>query len=141
MIVIKVCMWPQGDPSKERILSIGTLALVGVAKHDAPVAQVLKGERAYQVRLFKDTLFGGPDGSDPNRIRPAPLSRDVWRAGGVRGHMAGPRGAWDLLGGALGTLLGPRLAPYVSWDTTGPGEAIPDPDEVPPDAGSSGGPR
>ena len=63
-----------------------------------------------------DTSFGGPDGS-----KPLPASeRALWKQGTVRGHMPGPRGAWDLVGGALKVLIGPRLTEYVSGESEAP---------------------
>ena len=108
MIVVKVCMWPGGDASQERVLSVGTIACVGVARAADAARGIRAGERAYQMRLLKDTSFGGPDGADPEALHTAP----VWRAGGVRGHLPGPRGAWDLLGGGLRVLLGARTNDY-----------------------------
>ena len=109
MIVVKIEMWPKGDASKARVLSIATLARIGVAKAAVGVTRV--GERAYTVRLLRDVEFGGPDGSDPVALR----AGTVWREGSVRGHTpgVGQRGTWDLLGGALKVLLGNRLNQYV----------------------------
>lgn len=112
MVVVRAEMWPRGDHLHKRVLALGTLACLGAARYDAPGMGVRKGERAYRVRLFKDTSFGGPDGSAPEQIH-LPRSRDIWREGLVRGHLPGRRGGWDLLGGALNALLGNRLADYV----------------------------
>lgn len=113
MIVVKVEMWPGGDPAQARTECIGLVDFQGRATRDEPTLGVRKGERAYRVRLLKMPAFGGPDGSDPERLR-RPRPSDVWREGTVRGHMPGPRGAWDLLGGVLKVLLGARLKDYVS---------------------------
>lgn len=114
MIVVKVCMWPGGDPAHERVECIGLIDFQAQAKTDDASLGVRQGERAYRVRLLKMPQFGGPDGSDPERLR-APRASDVWREGYVRGHQPGPRGAWDLLGGALAVLLGSRLGGYVRY--------------------------
>jgi hypothetical protein len=107
MLVVKVCMWPAGDRTKERVLSVAALDCTGQANADRPDIGVRKGERRYRVRLFKDVEFGGPDGSTDLETAP------VWRAGYVRGHIPGPRGVWDLVGGALKRILKDRLDPYV----------------------------
>ena len=117
MMVLKVYMWPSGDQSCEYLMAQATFDLQGVAQRDEPGLGVRKGERAYRVRLLKDTAFGGPqDGVDVNP-RLTPKSR-VWREGRVRGHIVGrrgraARGTWDLIGGALRVLLGSRLDRYV----------------------------
>lgn len=108
MVVVKVCMWPGGDRTRERVLSVAAIDLIGEATEDCPRDNVRKGERMYRVRLFKDTSFGGPDGSGD--LSSAPL----WRRGKVRGHIPGRRGAWDLVGGALRHLLGARLNDYIA---------------------------
>lgn len=118
MVVVKVCMWPQGDRTKERVLSVAAIDLLGQANEDRPEIGVRKGERRYRVRLFKDTSFHGPDGS-----KDLPVSeRALWKHGTVRGHMPGPRGAWDLVGGALRVLLGSRLDDYVPGESEAPKE-------------------
>jgi hypothetical protein len=99
-------MWPGGDATQERVLSVGTISCVGQATRDE--GDVRKGERVYDVRLYKDTSFGGP--SEP----PAQRGDKVWRRGTIRGHFPGARGAWDLLGGALRHLLDARLNSYVA---------------------------
>jgi hypothetical protein len=119
MLVVKVEMWPGGNPAQARTECIGLIDFQGQAKQDDPALGVKAGERAYRVRLLKMPQFGGPDGSDPERIR-NPSARDVWRTGYVRGHLPGQRGAWDLLGGALRALLADRLLPYVSYTPTPP---------------------
>ena len=106
MIVVKVCMWPEGDRSRERLLSLAAIDCIGVASVDIPAQGIVKGERAYRVRLFKDTDYGGP--KEGQNLEAA----SVWRTGYVRGHMPGPRGVWDLLGGALKLVLGDRLSDY-----------------------------
>jgi hypothetical protein len=113
MVVVKILMWPGGDRARERVLSIATLSLLGQAAADRPDLGVVRGERAYRVRLFKDTQFGGPDGLS------LPLA-GVWHQGTVRGHLPGPRGGWDLLGGALRCLLHGRLDAYVAGELPGP---------------------
>ena len=111
MVVVKIYMWPGGDQSRERLLSQASIACIGEASQDQ--GDVRRGERAYRVRLFKDTSFRGPrDGEDLARL---PRSK-VWREGTVRGHRPGQRGAWDLVGGALQVLLGRRLRPYVDLE-------------------------
>lgn len=107
MLVAHFVMWPGGNRDRAYPLSLATFTLVGVAREDAPALGVRKGERAYDVRLFKDVQFGGPDGT--GSLERAP----IWRRGSVRGHVPGTRGVTDLVGGALKNLLGPRLAPYV----------------------------
>lgn len=104
MIVVTVQMWPQGAQDRARVLTVGTLALIGQALRDE--GDVRKGERLYRVRLYKDTAFGGPEEV------PAEGDRRVWREGWVRGHFPGPRGVWDLLGGALRHVLDSRIAGY-----------------------------
>ena len=111
MIVVKVLLWPGGDPSQERVEGIGLIDFQGQARADDPASGVKKGERAYRVRLLKMPQFGGPDGSDQGRVQ-HPAAHDIWREGYIRGHQPGPRGAWDLLGGALNVLLGSRLRDY-----------------------------
>lgn len=103
MVVVKVFMWPGGDESQERLMSVMTLACKGE----------LKGERRYEVRAFKDAAFL----SDPQILEdPAALHRGarehLWRTEVIRGHFPGPRGVWDLVGGALKVTLGDRLARY-----------------------------
>ena len=97
MDVVKLCMWPKGSRQGERVLAIGTLACI---------SQNQAGQRTYRVRLYKDTAFGGPDGSGDLH------DGQIWREGIVGGHVPGRRGGWDLLGGALRLMLGPRLNPY-----------------------------
>lgn len=104
MLTVTVQMWPQGAQDRARVLTVGTLALVGQALRDE--GDVRKGERLYRVRLYKDTAFGGP------AEVPADGDRRIWREGWVRGHFPGPRGVWDLLGGALQHVLGSRIAGY-----------------------------
>jgi hypothetical protein len=106
MLVVKICMWPGGDRRREKVLSVGALDCVGIAQKADPDQGVVAGERAYKVRLFKDTAFGGPDGAAGLEHAP------VWREGRIRGHIPGSRGTWDLVGGALRELLGERLRPY-----------------------------
>lgn len=96
MVVVKICLWPKGDRTAERVLAVGSLTLIDQAD----------GVRTYKARLFKDPAFGGPDGSGD--LAGAP----VWREGTITGHRPGARGGWDLLGGALRELLGSRLASY-----------------------------
>lgn len=102
-------MWPGGDRSRERVLSVGAIDFLAEANADRPDLGVRKGERVYRVRLFKDVDFGGPTAASAEELRTAP----VWKQTRVRGHMPGPRGVWDLLGGALKVILGHRLEPYV----------------------------
>jgi hypothetical protein len=116
MVVVSLCMWPGGDRARQRVLSVATLSLLGQAAADRPDLGVLRGERAYRVRLSKDTQFGGPDGLS------LPLA-GVWRQGTVRGHLPGPRGGWDLLGGALRCLLHGRLHAYVAGELPAVGAA------------------
>lgn len=114
MMVVKVYMWPGGRQDEERLMAQASFACQGVAKRDDPELGVLRGERAYKVRLMKGLQFRGPkDGADLAR---APKSW-VWKEGLVRGHRphqrgAKARGVWDLIGGALGVILGKRLDPY-----------------------------
>lgn len=108
MLVVKLCMWPRGDRSKERTLAIGTLACIGQATRSE--GDVVEGERAYRVRLYKDRQFKGPT---EQAVADRPLA-GIWRQGIVRGHLPGRRGAWDLLGGALQVLLGNRLERYTN---------------------------
>lgn len=107
MLVVRASMWPKGDATRAYDLAVGTWACVGQARRDDPALGVRAGERAYQVTLFKDVSFGGP--ALPTR------SGGVWRSGNVRGHFAGARGVWDLVGGGLRELLGTRLRSYLSW--------------------------
>lgn len=107
MLVVTFSMWPSGSRKDQRVLSLAALDCIGQARHDAPEQGVRMGERAYRVRLFKDVAFGGPDGSGDLDRAP------IWRGGRIRGHMPGARGTFDLVGGALKLLLGPRLAAYV----------------------------
>lgn len=114
MVVVKVCMWPLGRRTHERVLCVAAIDCVGVAREDGP--SVRKGERAYRVRLFKGVQFGGPDGS-----KDLPLGARTWKTGGVRGHVPGghgaaARGEWDLLAGALNAVLGSRIDGYVACD-------------------------
>ena len=51
MVVLKLCMWPQGDHTKERVLSVAAIDLLGQANEDRPDIGVRKGERRYRVRL------------------------------------------------------------------------------------------
>jgi hypothetical protein len=117
MVVVSLCIWPGGDRARERELSVATLSLLGQAAADRPDLGVVHGGQAYRVRLFKDTQFGGPDGSGE-----LPLS-STWRQGTVRGHLPGPRGGWDLLGGALRCLLHGRLHAYVAGELPAVGAA------------------
>lgn len=111
MLIVQVSMTPGGDFSKLRTLAYATITNVGVAREDRPDLGVKRGERAYRVRLFKDAEFGGPTTLD--ELRDCVSSgRKVWREFGVRGHMPGPRGVWDLVGGALREGLGSRLNDY-----------------------------
>lgn len=105
MILIQVFMVPQGTGPR-RLLTQATLSCVGEATRDLPEAGVTKGSRAYRVVLHKDTAFGGPgEDADLRGARP-------WKTGTVVGHRPGPRGVWDLLGGALRAVLGSRLDGY-----------------------------
>jgi hypothetical protein len=112
MLVVKVCMWPGGDRSKERVMSVAAIDLLGQANADQPDIGVRRGERRYRVRLFKDVEFGGPDATGD--------LVDVWRSGRVRGHLPGRRGIWDLIGGALKVILKERLDDYVDGDSEAP---------------------
>lgn len=114
MLVVKVEMWPGGDSTKARVMSVAAIDLLGQANADRPEIGVRKGERRYRVRLFKDTAFGGPDASGDLTNAP------VWRGGRVRGHIAGRRGVWDLIGGAIKVLLRDRLDDYVEGDSEEP---------------------
>lgn len=112
MLVVKVYLWPLGDASRARLLSQASISLLGQAGRDDPERGIRKGERAYRVRIFKDTDYRGPeDGVD---VREVPSSK-VWREGHVRGHLPGRRGVWDLLGGALQAVIGGRLGDYVGF--------------------------
>ncbi len=105
MILVQVFMVPQGTGPR-RLLTQATLSCVGEATRDLPEAGVTKGSRAYRVVLHKDTAFGGPgEDADLRGARP-------WKTGTVVGHRPGPRGVWDLLGGALRAVLGSRLDGY-----------------------------
>ena len=111
MLVVKVYMWPGGDHAKERLLSVARLDLWGIARTNSQGCR--QGERAYRVLLLKDVAAGAPNWDEhPERVLD-PGERQVWRGGFIRGHMLGPRGGWDLLGGALRELLGHRLRDYV----------------------------
>lgn len=114
MVVVKVCLWPGGRADQEQVLSIATLTLLGQAVRDEPSLGVRRGERAYRVLLFKGPEFGGPAEATEDVLRRASvLGRGaIWKGGGVRGHFPGPRGAWDLLGGALRGLLVDRIQGY-----------------------------
>ena len=110
MIVVKVELWPKGDPSRARPVGLATVALLG-QKHD--------GDRGYEVKLYKDLDFSGVKAEEyfsVERIQRPPKSA-IWRRLFVGGHYPGTRrfkegrGLWDLLGGAL-SLLGRRLATY-----------------------------
>lgn len=107
MFVVKLYMWPLGRHTSERFLGVATFSCIG---------QMPTGERAYNVRLFKAPEYGGPGPNDVERLQ-APKQRDVWREGTIRGHFPGrgKRGTWDLLGGALRSMLGSRLDGYRSF--------------------------
>lgn len=108
MLVVTISMWPGGDAARAYTVSLATLACLGQATRDDAALGVHAGERAYEVKLYKDTSFGGPAALEPRaRCRGA-----VWRSGRVHGHFPGKRGGWDLLGGALQALLGVRLRGY-----------------------------
>lgn len=113
MIVTRIYMWPKGAREQARLLSTAALSCIGQATRDE--GNVRQGERAYNVRLFKDVEFGGP--TDSTDLQTA----KVWRSDQIRGHMPGPRGVWDLLGGAMKVVLGNRLNPYVA---TAPAPAV-----------------
>jgi hypothetical protein len=98
MLVLRVEMWPGGDVTKKRTIGLAALALQGVTP---------EGVRSYVVKLFKAPEFGGPATDEAVLSDPA-----VWRQGVVTGHVAGPRGTWDLIGGALKVLLSERLNSY-----------------------------
>lgn len=123
MMVVRVEMWPQGDAARVYPLSLAALSCIGQANANAPEHGVVLGERRYHVRLFKDVAFGGPtDGPF--------TERHIWRSGIVRGHLPGKRGVWDLLGGALHHLLGPRLDGYKA--ETAQGNDTPQEEDWPP---------
>lgn len=98
MLVLRVEMWPGGDAAKKHTIGLAALALQGVTP---------EGVRSYAVKLFKAPEFGGPATDEALLNTPA-----VWRQGFVTGHVAGPRGTWDLIGGALKVMLGERLNFY-----------------------------
>jgi len=119
MLVVKVYMWPQGDSTRERILTAAKFSLQG---RDPET-----GERCYKVEVLKDTSYTKSDWNDDGRIYAHP-KKDVWKGGFIRGHFPGlgKRGTWDLIGGALKVLLGRRLSNYEGYDPeeTGPECAI-----------------
>jgi hypothetical protein len=107
-MVVRLEMWPHGRQDAARTLAVATFACAG--KEGA--------ERFYDVKLLKSPEYGGPRVDvplmDPDVAAAikSPGSA-VWRQGRVGGHVPGPRGPWDLLGGALVQLLGAaRLASY-----------------------------
>lgn len=121
MLVVKVEMWPNGDPSKARVLSAATFALEGIQRAAEAGGGVV---RSHAVKILKDADFipgGGARFSD-SQVYQAPTQRDVWKEGRITGHITGrqgphARGTWDLIGGALKVILGHRLDSYQkrSW--------------------------
>lgn len=113
MMVVKLEMWPKGDPQAAYSLGLASFTLRGLNE---------AGERTYRVLLHKMPRFGGPDHlKDPEGAVRTVLEaaegqpravRTVWKAGRVAGHTPGTLGTWDLIGGALRGLLGRRLGPY-----------------------------
>ncbi len=106
MVVVHLEMWPGGVESAKYTLGVAKLSLLGVATTDRADEDIIRGERVYHCTLYKDTAFGGP--ATISAAKPS----QVWRSGKVRGHLPGPRGIWDLLGGALKGVLGTRLQRY-----------------------------
>lgn len=104
MMIVKVVMWPGGDASKERILSVATFTCV----HADPAT----GERSYEARILKDAEFiHGGSLTDPNFVRSPGIS-NLWRIRRVGGHVPGRRGTWDLIGAFLAGVLGDRIKGY-----------------------------
>ncbi len=95
MLEVTATMWPLGR--QDRAYEMASLWLACQGQDQAT------GERSYKVALGKDKAFKG---------RPRDPQGPVWRRGFIAGHRAGPRGVWDLVGGALGVLLGSRLHGY-----------------------------
>jgi len=141
MLVVRVEMWPLGDPKRARTLSMASFTLVGaqpvfrpgqtthtddgsVCLHISAEAcgrehQVGRVERTHEVRLLKNSQFiqGGHERFEDPAVLLDPRGRDIWKAGTVTGHNTGgsgrdARGAWDLIGGGLGAVLGARLDGY-----------------------------
>jgi len=112
MVVIKAFMWPNGDPSKEQFISAATLTCVGRLPEDDPSTGLAANTRLYRLTILKGESFGGPGlEALPTKAR-SPHHSDVWRKAHVGGHRPGRRGLWDVLGGALGSVLGGRLTDY-----------------------------
>lgn len=108
MVVMHVQIWPGGDQARARTFAIATMALV----------EESEGVRTYEVRLLKDTRFGGPNvevpAMDPDLIEQIVNPSAVFRAARVTGHRSGARGVWDLIGGVLKVMLGNRLSSYAA---------------------------
>lgn len=86
MIVIKVELWPKGDPARAKDMGFATIENDGTGTDKAG---------NYKVTLFKWTKGGKG-------------SRSIWKQGGVSGFDRMKRGPWDLLFRALRGILGAR---------------------------------
>lgn len=109
MMVVKVEIWPGGDHTRARTTAVATWGHRGV--NDA-------GQHCYDVTILKNLEYGGP-ALPVTDLRPEtveaiknPVAATVFKQACIGGHRRGERGAWDLIGGSLGAILGDRVLPY-----------------------------
>lgn len=112
MVVVKLYMWPEGDPTREHFIAAGTLDLLGIVAERDDATDLPPRSRFYRFRAFKGVHFGGPTMEAIRAARGQLPSRDVWRQCFIGGHLPHSRGVWDVLGGAIRECLSQRLAPY-----------------------------
>ena len=114
MLVIRIEMWPKGNPTRARSLGVATIANVGGSSEKAD----------YECRLFK-----APEYSKQAETRPLhvmltrPTARETWRKGRVGGFPRLRLGPWDLLFRALGALISDR-SPGVEFDADVRGDSF-----------------
>jgi hypothetical protein len=99
MIVIKLEMWPKGDPSRARSLGVGTISNVGGTTDTGD----------YEVRLFKSAEYARTAETRPleERLR-RPLAKETWKRGAVHAFPRHVLGPWDLLLRGLCAVVGMR---------------------------------
>jgi hypothetical protein len=98
MIVVKLEMWPKGDPTKARSLGVATISNVGGTTSSGDYEAVL---------LKSEEYTRGPLRPLEDRIRDPKVS-EIWRKGQIYGFDRVKLGPWDLLFRALGGLVSNR---------------------------------
>ena len=98
MLVIRIELWPKGNPARKRDLGIATISNVG--------GTLETGE--YDCKLLKSPEYSkNATREEIDRIQ-RPRAKEIWRRGRVSDFPRSRLGPWDLVFRALGQLISDR---------------------------------